>query len=447
MSFSKKSDSATLHNAIKRAYNAGILMVASTGNEGSSDEDNVEYPAAYKEVVAVGAVTPEGKLSDMTSTGKELELLAPGEYIKTTGWLDIENVSSGTSFATPHVTGVASLLWQKDLTKSADFIRKLLVASAKTITEEDGKEYSLVDYEYACKIYDEYNEQYTENDDVEELTEEFENESEAEDYSDEVEGRWKSVNNEANPYNHQMLANNAAKYATGTNTSVEAKIVKLGAAYCDKESSGLSGFNNYPEWHGNYTCNYLACYNYATLLALAGGDGSKAISNYPRYNDNYNTMKSQVTTTGIVGRKWRDILSDFEYNNKNDSTKKKYRKWFIFGMAMHIATDVFAHSAIVNGQILKHTVVNNCDDYNVVRERYYSAYELAKEVYADINTNCEGNLYDFFWQSKYYNGSFQLCNVAWYSDGMNIYEYDSYINNNMRKVATMNYIDYFIPNY
>ena len=40
MSFSKKSDSATLHNAIKRAYNAGILMVASTGNEGSSDEDN-----------------------------------------------------------------------------------------------------------------------------------------------------------------------------------------------------------------------------------------------------------------------------------------------------------------------------------------------------------------------------------------------------------------------
>ncbi len=41
----------------------------------------MEYPAAYDEVVAVGAVTPEGTLSDMTSTGDELELLAPGEYI------------------------------------------------------------------------------------------------------------------------------------------------------------------------------------------------------------------------------------------------------------------------------------------------------------------------------------------------------------------------------
>ena len=111
MSFGRKGNSVTLHNAIRRAKRAGILMFASSGNGGSSEENNVEYPAAYDEVVAVGAVTPEGTLSDMTSTGDELELLAPGEYIKTTGWMDLECISNGTRFAVPHVTGIASLLW------------------------------------------------------------------------------------------------------------------------------------------------------------------------------------------------------------------------------------------------------------------------------------------------------------------------------------------------
>ncbi len=48
----------------------------------------------------------------------------------------------------------------------------------------------MVDYEYACKIYDEYNEQYTEGADAEDIIEEFENTDEADDYSEEVEGRW-----------------------------------------------------------------------------------------------------------------------------------------------------------------------------------------------------------------------------------------------------------------
>lgn len=221
MSFGRKGDSVTLHNAIRRAKRAGILMIASSGNGGSSEEGNVEYPAAYDEVVAVGAVTPEGTLSDMTSTGDELELLAPGEYIKTTGWLDSECISSGTSFAVPHVTAIASLLWQKNFTKSAEYIRNLLKARAKTVTGEDGKEYSLVDYEYACKIYDEYNEQYTEGADAEDIIEEFENTDEADDYSDEVEGRWSRSK-------HESTVTYASNSAGGL-TSTQIEIVKLGS--------------------------------------------------------------------------------------------------------------------------------------------------------------------------------------------------------------------------
>ena len=65
----------------------------------------------------------------MTSCGEELELVAPGEAIETTGFLDINIVSSGTSMAAPHAVGVASLLWEKDLSKSAEFIRGLMEKS------------------------------------------------------------------------------------------------------------------------------------------------------------------------------------------------------------------------------------------------------------------------------------------------------------------------------
>ena len=447
MSFSKKSDSATLHNAIKRAYNAGILMVASTGNEGSSDEDNVEYPAAYKEVVAVGAVTPEGKLSDMTSTGKELELLAPGEYIKTTGWLDIENVSSGTSFATPHVTGVASLLWQKDLTKSADFIRKLLVASAKTITEEDGKEYSLVDYEYACKIYDEYNEQYTENDDVEELTEEFENESEAEDYSDEVEGRWAQSN-------HEVCSDGGAKYTGVDLSSATAKIFKLGATYPDKnknDSITLYGMGENPQWHGNfYKANYFACFIYATKLALAGGNKNNVDVEFSRYQNDYNIMSNKVNQYGVCGKTWESILSDFNYSNKSVSVKKLYRKYFIYGMAMHIATDIFAHSAYdVNYRHLSHNGydgltegVNYADKTTKLEKRWYAAQAVAKEIFCSMYSGLEGSLLDFTGiASKYYDGSFYLGNVMWYADGVNIAAYGTVNYNTLVRLGSGRYVD------
>lgn len=159
ISFGTNQYSEILHNAIKEATANGILVFAASGNQGENEESAVEYPAAFEEVVAVGATNPAGEMAEMTSRGEELDILAPGININSIGWLDMEVICSGTSMAVPHAVGAASLLWQKDTSKSADFIKGLIEASAKTVKDE-GEEYSYIDVGYAEEIYDEYGKIY-----------------------------------------------------------------------------------------------------------------------------------------------------------------------------------------------------------------------------------------------------------------------------------------------
>lgn len=71
-------------------------------------------------------------------------------------------ITHGTSIAVPHVTGVASLLWEKDLTKSNEFIRQLIDFSIKEISGEDNC--GLLDADYAWTIYDDFEKKFDEDD-------------------------------------------------------------------------------------------------------------------------------------------------------------------------------------------------------------------------------------------------------------------------------------------
>lgn len=133
MSFGTPIYSKALESAVKDAYEAGILMIAAAGNNGG----DVEYPAAFDEVMAVAATDTKAQISEFSNTGDELEIAAPGEKICTTGYFGGCVVTHGTSIAVPHVTGAASLLWEKDLGKSNTFIRRLLEQSAKDIEGTD----------------------------------------------------------------------------------------------------------------------------------------------------------------------------------------------------------------------------------------------------------------------------------------------------------------------
>jgi hypothetical protein len=120
---------AGLQDAVTAAYNAGVVMVAASGND--SETDVIGHPAAYDEVIAVGATDFNNVVSYYSNQGPGLEVVAPGGDTSVDengdGYVDgvlQETIGScgkrgcdfgyyffqGTSMATPHVSAVVGLL-------------------------------------------------------------------------------------------------------------------------------------------------------------------------------------------------------------------------------------------------------------------------------------------------------------------------------------------------
>ncbi|MHA1398489.1 MAG: S8 family peptidase [Candidatus Heimdallarchaeaceae archaeon] len=112
MSLGASSDPGVdVHNAIIDAYNAGITIVASAGNDGDGDgtTDEYSYPAAYDEVIAIGATEKDDTIASFSNSGPFVEFVAPGVSIYSTYKNGGYDTLSGTSMACPHVSGLIAL--------------------------------------------------------------------------------------------------------------------------------------------------------------------------------------------------------------------------------------------------------------------------------------------------------------------------------------------------
>ena len=138
-----------LMDAIGRADAAGILFIAATGNDGLNTETSTSYPSGYSNanIIAVASINKTGGLSSFSNYAvTKADLGAPGEAIYSTvpkrskGKIISGYASySGTSMATPHVTGACALYASTHPGSSAIQIKTAILNSTVSTTSLSGK--------------------------------------------------------------------------------------------------------------------------------------------------------------------------------------------------------------------------------------------------------------------------------------------------------------------
>ncbi|MDN5292713.1 MAG: hypothetical protein PWQ31_18 [Eubacteriales bacterium] len=108
LSMSTGETSNALRAAIDAAIARGITVVAASGNEGKS---SLAFPAAYPEVVSVGATDRNDNLASFSNYGTNLDVVAPGVAVLSTLPGGGYGYGTGTSMAAPHVSALAALMY------------------------------------------------------------------------------------------------------------------------------------------------------------------------------------------------------------------------------------------------------------------------------------------------------------------------------------------------
>ncbi|MBQ6907116.1 MAG: S8 family serine peptidase, partial [Clostridia bacterium] len=361
MSFGTDKYSPALYTKINEVYQHGILIVSSAGNG-----EELQYPAKFSKVISVGAVDSEMKTAEKTVTDETLDFVAPGINVYSTSLLGGYCAVSGTSAAAAHITGCAAVLLGRDPSRSADFIKNLMIYSCKDLGEKENYGYGMPDLEFALKNYDEFAAEYKEDDESVPI-----NPAPAEGLVEDdccVVGQWSRDG-------HEGLADYFFGVPSFIYPESFPEFIKIASYTCDAtflSYKALHGIENYVvaakllyeiavKYKTDESFNHI---NYRKDLKLLLDTGKKgyyhdiinAVSRifdifingesvYDNINNKGNPYKSTDLSSTIV-----DVTNP-DYSNEsaglyfNSIPEKK--AVLVFGMCFHLLGDIYAHRAIV----------------------------------------------------------------------------------------------------
>ena len=141
-SWGSTQKSLALEDVIRKAYEAGILFVAASGNASTDNDRSPHYPSSYNigNVISVAALDRNDRLASFSNYGvKSVAIATPGVDILSTWLGDEYEEKSGTSMATPVVAGVAALVAAEEPGLSVDDLRKRIVGSVDKLDSLKGK--------------------------------------------------------------------------------------------------------------------------------------------------------------------------------------------------------------------------------------------------------------------------------------------------------------------
>ncbi|QYF84285.1 S8 family peptidase [Brevibacterium sp. PAMC21349] len=276
MSFGGSKESEILKNVIDKAYDQGVLMISSVGNEGT---EKVTYPAAYNNVIGVVASDFYNQMSSLSNYSDQLELVAPGVNIQTLDLNGDHITASGTSIAASYVSGAAALLWSQNVNLDNKEMRTKLKDYATTL--ENQKKYDLVNVDPSFSQYVPDNIQTDSKQD--ELTEE--------ELAFLTEAGWseEAIDGTTNEEMKEFISEGAMNpdYSETTYTfvpedeisgDVQAQNLKNGGSITLKVSASYLGIKNSNEKqfkiNGSYNWNSMPKNRYVDLFALAWTDNA-----------------------------------------------------------------------------------------------------------------------------------------------------------------------------
>ncbi|MGD9562692.1 MAG: S8 family serine peptidase [Pyrinomonadaceae bacterium] len=141
-SWGSTQNSKALEDVIRAAGENGILFVAAAGNSSTDNDRRPHFPSNYDlpNVISVAALDRADTLASFSNFGaKSVHVAAPGREIVSTWLGNAYREASGTSMATPYVSGVAALIVANEPNISVEKLRERILRSADKIDSLNGK--------------------------------------------------------------------------------------------------------------------------------------------------------------------------------------------------------------------------------------------------------------------------------------------------------------------